>query len=138
MTEWLNSVFSVIEKTGRKEVGYRTDRRFVLSLSHRGYTLVCCTWLGPISGCGGSCHSYAATEILWFFRGRFCILSDLERYFKGIPRPDDPLDQNFVRRLWNLLFRRDISSENAQILTRIWGRLGFTVAFARLYLSGAF
>ena len=32
----------------------------------------------------------------------------------------------------------DISSENAQVLTRIWGRLGFTVAFVRLYLSSAF
>ncbi|GIS49459.1 MAG: hypothetical protein Ct9H90mP23_1310 [Methanobacteriota archaeon] len=73
-----------------------------------------------------------------FSRGRFCILSDLERHFKGIPRPDDPLDQNFVRRLWNLLFRRDISSEKAQVLTRIWGRIGLTVALVRLYLSGAF
>ena len=109
-------------------------------LSHTVVTLWCAVlWLGPYRWMWwGVVILYAATEILWFFRGRFCILSDLERYFKGIPRPDDPLDQNFIRRLWNLLFRRDISSENAQILTRIWGRLGFTVAFARLYLSGAF
>ena len=81
---------------------------------------------------------YGATEIIWFFRSRFCILSDLERHFKGIPRPDDPLDQNFVRRLWNLIFRSDISSESAQILTRVWGRFGFTVAIVRLYTGGAF
>ena len=108
-------------------------------LSHIIVTLWCAIlWLGPYQWMWwGVVILYSATEILWLFRGGFCILSDLERYFKGIPRPDDPFDQNFIRRLWNLFFRKDITSESAHFLTRAWGGFGFTVAIIRLYSSGA-
>ena len=109
-------------------------------ISHTVVTLWCAIlWLGPHQWMWwGVIILYSATEILWFFRSQFCILSDLERYFKGVPRPEDPLNQNFIRRLWYLFFRREISTETAYILTRVWGRLGFSVAIIRLYMGGAF
>ncbi|MDE0912891.1 MAG: hypothetical protein OR993_03065 [Candidatus Poseidoniales archaeon] len=75
---------------------------------------------------------YGSTEILWLTRSSYCILTDLERSLRGVPKPESVLEQNFVRRLFNLFLRTDITPEKAMLLTRIWGRIGFLVAFIRL------
>ena len=75
---------------------------------------------------------YGSTEILWLTRSRYCILTDWERSLRGVPKPESVLEQNFVRRLSNLFLRTDITPEKATLLTRIWGRIGFLVAFIRL------
>ena len=75
---------------------------------------------------------YGSTEILWLTRSRYCILTDWERSLRGVPKPESVLEQNFVRRLSNLFLRTDITPEKATLLTRVWGRIGFLVAFIRL------
>ena len=94
-------------------------------------------WLGPYEWMWwGVFILYGAAEIQWLLRDDYCILTDAERKFRGIPRPDSHLDQNFIRRLFNLLLRRDIRPENASRLTRVWGRIGWVVATGRLFVPG--
>jgi len=77
---------------------------------------------------------YGVTEILWLLRDDYCIITDIERYFRGVPRPESHLDQNFIRRLIRTLLRRDIQPESARKLTRVWGRIGWLVATVRLFV----
>jgi len=107
-------------------------------LLHTGITLFCgFAWLGPHDWMlWGVVILYGSTELLWVFRDSFCILTDLERNLRGVPKPDSVLGQNFIRRLLRLLFRIDINPELAMIITRAWGRIGFMVALARLFIPG--
>ena len=92
-------------------------------------------WLGPFEWMWwGVFILYGATEVLWLLRDDYCIITDIERYFRGIPRPDTHLEQNFIRRLIATIFRIDISPENAKLLTRTWGRLGWLIATLRLFV----
>ena len=105
-------------------------------LLHVGITLFCAfAWLGPFEWMWwGVFILYGATEILWLLRDDYCIITDIERYFRGIPRPDSHLEQNFIRRLIATIFRIDISPENAKLLTRTWGRLGWAISTLRLFV----
>jgi len=105
-------------------------------LLHIWITVFCAfAWLGPFEWMWwGVFILYGATEILWLLRDEYCIITDIERYFRGIPRPETPLDQNFIRRLIATIFRIDISPENSRMLTRVWGRLGWLIATLRLFV----
>ena len=105
-------------------------------LLHVGITLFCAfAWLGPAEWMWwGVFILYGATEILWLLRDDYCIITDIERYFRGIPRPDSHLELNFIRRLIATIFRIDISPENAKLLTRTWGRLGGAISTLRLFV----
>lgn len=105
-------------------------------LLHVGITLFCAfAWLGPYEWMwGGVFVLYGATEILWLMRDDYCIITDIERHFRGIPRPESHLDQNFIRRFIGSIFRINISPENARKLTRAWGRLGWLIATLRLFV----
>ena len=107
-------------------------------LLHVSVTFFCAfAWLGPYEGMWwGVFILYGATEVLWLFRDEYCILTDAEQWFRGIPKADSHLDQSFIRRLFNLILRRDIQPENAVTLTRVWGRVGWLVATARLFVPG--
>jgi hypothetical protein len=105
-------------------------------LLHVAITFFCAlAWLGPYEWMWwGVFILYGATEILWLLRDNYCIITDLEGHFRGIPRPDSHLDQNFIRRLIQLTVRLDVQPENARKLTRVWGRIGWLVATARLFV----
>ena len=81
-------------------------------LLHVWITIFCAfAWLGPFEWMWwGVFILYGATEILWLLRDDYCIITDIERYFRGIPRPDSHLEQNFIRRLIATIFRIDILS----------------------------
>ncbi len=106
----------------------------VVYLTHTIVTIwIAIGWLGTEDWMlWGVVILYASTEILWLIRSDFCILTDLERRFRGVPRPDSVLEQNFIRRLFNLFLRIDITPERSYILTRTWGRLSFVIASMRL------
>tara|TARA_B100000029_G_C17515777_1_gene938006 strand:- start:570 stop:974 length:405 start_codon:yes stop_codon:yes gene_type:complete len=103
---------------------------------HMFITLFCgFAWLGPHDWMLiGVLIIYGSIELMWYFRDSFCILTDLERGLRGVPKPDSVLDQNFIRRVVKLLFRVDLEPRALILFTRSWGRFGFIVAFSRLFL----
>tara|TARA_B100000929_G_scaffold56227_2_gene41967 strand:+ start:42 stop:455 length:414 start_codon:yes stop_codon:yes gene_type:complete len=107
-------------------------------LLHTGITLYCAfAWLGPHDWMlWGVVIIYGSTEMLWLFRDSFCVLTDLERHLRGVPKPDSYLEQNFIRRLLLSLFHKDIAPDVAKTITRAWGRVGFLVASVRLFVPG--
>lgn len=107
-------------------------------LLHVGITVFCgFAWLGPDDWMlWGVVILYGSTEFLWLFRDNYCILTDFERRLRGVPKPESFHDQNFIRRLILLLFRVDMKPAIVITITRSWGRVGFTVAFARLIIPG--
>lgn len=92
-------------------------------------------WIGPYEWMWwGVLILYGLTEILWFFRDGYCILTDIERYFRKVPRPDNATEQNFITRLVKSFFGFEINPRDAQIFTRFWGRFGWTIATIRLFI----
>ena len=95
-----------------EETGWLNNRiGDLFYLLHVAITLFCAfAWWGPEEWMWwGVFILYGATEILWLLRDDYCIITDIERYFRGIPRPESHLDQNFIRRLIATIFRIDIS-----------------------------
>ena len=120
-----------------KNMGWLNNRiGDLFYLLHVWITLFCAfAWLGPDEWMWwGVFVLYGATEILWLMRDDYCIITDIERHFRGIPRPESHLDQNFIRRFIGSIFRINISPENARKLTRAWGRLGWLIATFRLFV----
>ena len=105
-------------------------------LLHIWITVFCAfAWLGPIEWMWwGVFILYGATEVLWLLRDDYCIITDIERNFRGIPRHDTHLEQNFIRRLIATIFRIDMRPESAKTLTRTWGRLGWLIATLRIFV----
>jgi hypothetical protein len=114
------------------------NRRFAdfFYFTHIFVTIFCgFMWIGPYEWMWwGVFILYGLTEILWFFRDSYCILTDIERYFRKVPRPDDASQQNFIRRLVKSFFGFDINPKNAQVFTRFWGRFGWAIASIRLFI----
>ena len=78
-------------------------------------------WIGPYEWMWwGVLILYGLTELLWFFRDGYCILTDIERYFRQVPRPDNATEQNFITRLLKSFFGFEINPRSAQIFTRFW------------------
>lgn len=92
-------------------------------------------WIGPYEWMWwGVLILYGLTEILWFFRDGYCILTDIERYFRKVPRPENATGQNFITRLLKSFFGLEIEPKKAQIFTRYWGRLGWSIAAMRILI----
>ena len=108
----------------------------LIYLLHLWISMICAfAWLGPFEWMWwGVFILYGATEVLWLLRDDYCIITDIERYFRGIPRPDTHLEQNFIRRLIATIFRIDMRPESAKTLTRTWGRLGWLIATLRIFV----
>ena len=120
-----------------KDTGWLNNRvGDLFYLLHIAITLFCAfAWLGPDEWMWwGVFILYGATEILWMMRDDYCIITDMERHFRGIPRPESHLDQNFIRRLIGTIFRMEISPENAKMLTRACVRLGWLISTLRLFV----
>ena len=92
-------------------------------------------WIGPYEWMWwGVFILYGLTEILWFFRDGYCILTDIERYFRKVPRPSDAAGQNVIKRLLEQIFNLDVDPKAAQIFTRYWGLMGWSIASLRLFI----
>jgi len=108
----------------------------IFYLLHFFVTIFCgIMWIGPYEWMWwGVFILYGLTEILWFFRDGYCILTDIERYFRKVPRPNDAAGQNFLKRLMKEIFNLDIDPKAAQIFTRYWGLMGWSIASIRLFI----
>ncbi len=111
---------------------------YSLYLTHLAVTfLVAVGWLSPWDSIlWAVIIIYSITEILWFTRDGYCILTDLERWFLGIEKPENALQQNFIQRLLAKLFGVDLSPTRSRKMTVAWGRFSFIVSSLRLVSSG--
>ena len=111
---------------------------YCLYMTHMAVTfLVAFGWLSPWDSIlWAVIIVYAITEILWATRDGYCILTDLERWFLGIEKPENALQQNFIKRLLIKLFGVDMSPAMSRKMTVIWGRFSFVVSSIRLASPG--
>ena len=111
---------------------------YCLYLTHIAVTLlVALGWLSPFDWVlWAVIIVYATTEILWFVRDGYCILTDMERWFLDIERPESALQQNFIQRLLIKLFGLDVSPMGSRKMTVLWGRFSFIVSSIRLAAPG--
>ena len=111
---------------------------YFLYMTHVAVTfLVAVGWLSPWESIlWAVIIVYAITELLWFIRDGYCILTDLERWFLGIEKPENALQQNFIQRLLDKLFGVTMSSTKSRNLTVAWGRFSFIVSSIRLISPG--
>jgi hypothetical protein len=105
-------------------------------LLHIFITFFCAImWLGPYEWMWwGVFILYGMTEICWFFRDGYCILTDLERRFRNISRADTALDQNFIKRVLYQFFRINIDPLFASKMTKLWGLSGWIIASLRIFI----
>ena len=111
---------------------------YCLYLTHVAVTLlVAVGWLSPWNWVlWAVIIVYATTEILWFVRDGYCILTDLERWFLDIEKPESALQQNFLQRLLIKLFGLDVDPMRSRKMTLLWGRFSFIVSSIRLAVPG--
>jgi hypothetical protein len=92
-------------------------------------------WAGPYEWMWwGVFILYGLTEILWFFRNEYCILTDIERWFRKVPRPESASQQNFIKRIVYQILRVDIEPEFARTITKIWGVSAWLIASLRIFI----
>ncbi len=107
-----------------------------LYLLHLCLTLFCAVmWMGPYEWMWwGVFIIYGTTEICWFFRDGYCILTDLERKFRKIPRADTPIEQNFIKRIFQRFLNIEIDALFAAKITKFWGLTGWIIASIRIFI----
>ena len=111
---------------------------YSLYLTHVAVTLlVAVGWLSPWDWVlWAVIIVYGTTEILWFARDGYCILTDIGRWFLDIEKPESALQQNLIQRLLIRLFGLDVDPMGSRKMTLSWGRFSFLVSSIRLAAPG--
>jgi hypothetical protein len=58
----------------------------------------------------------------------------MERKFRKIPRADNPLGQNYIKRILNQFLKLDIDPVLASKIAKTWGITGWFVASLRIFI----
>ena len=108
----------------------------IFYLVHLFITIFCAfMWIGPYKWMWwGVFILYGLTEFCWFIRDGYCILTDMERKFRKIPRADNPLGQNYIKRILNQFLKLDIDPVVASKIAKTWGITGWFVASLRIFI----
>lgn len=92
-------------------------------------------WVGPNWMAWGVVFFGLAIEVQWFVRKGWCVLGDLEIWLRAESRPDSPQEMGFVKRLFKLLLRIEMSAELGYKITHIWIKFSIIAAVINLLIS---
>lgn len=91
-------------------------------------------WLGPEWMLWGVVALVLIIEVQWLSRSDWCVLGDLEIWLRGDSRPEKPQEMGFVKRLFKIFLRIEMTPELGFKITRVWIKFSLVAALVNLFL----